>query len=107
MVKIINNNIYITRGDTAKINFFIKDETGEEYDYSADTAIFTVRHRMNSSFPVIQKTVTNGKIELTNADTQQLPFGEYVFDVELRKANGDICTVIVPHNFTVGGEVTY
>jgi hypothetical protein len=107
MLKISGSNIELTRGDTARINLSITDADGQPYDYSADTVLFTVKDSTVSSAAILQKTATGGVIYIAPADTEKMPYGDYVYDVELTMQSGDVCTVITPSRFTLTPEVTW
>ena len=92
MPKLISN-IEITRGDTCYVARQLFDE---EYNIlilnpETDTVNFTVRKNMESE-SVIHKDLSNGitinddgviEIIISPADTQDLDFGEYGFDIEV------------------------
>lgn len=79
-----------------------------------DTIEFTVRKRVKSE-KVIHKTVTEFEededgaayIEILPEDTSELEFGDYVYDIQLTKANGWVTTLIKRAKFTLEDEVTY
>lgn len=102
-----DNTIHLTRGDTARISLAITASDGTAYDYSADTVLFTVKANTLTSDEIIQKTVTDGVINLTTGDTNGLAYQTYVYDVQLATAGGDICTVIPPSKFIIEQEVTW
>lgn len=102
-----DNSIELTRGDTARISLTITTASGTAYDYSADTAVFTVKASTFTSESLIQKTVSDGVIYIAPADTSALKYGDYVYDVQLTSQSGDVCTVIPPAKFTVAQEVTW
>ena len=106
MFKIINNEITLTRGDSASMSFkCINESTGEEYDYSADNVVFSLKKCPAEPKPLIQKTITDGKLVLEPEDTADLPFGQYYYDVVINKADGSVDTVIPTTVFTVAYEV--
>lgn len=106
MLKISGQDITLTRGDTARISIGITSG-GQAYDYSADTVVFSVKKNTSTPDFLIQKTVQDGVVTILPTDTASLTYGTYVYDVQLTTAGGDVCTVIVPHNFTVAQEVTW
>ena len=55
---------------------------------------------------LISKTVTNA-IVLTPSDTNDLPYGKYVYDLQLNRANGYVETIITPSTLIIGEEVTF
>lgn len=107
MFRIENENIYITRGDSAGFSVKIYNGTEEYTLQEGDLLTFTVRRNVYSPIKVIEKELTDAEIELAPADTNGLPFGNYVYDIQLTFANGDINTIIPPSLFQVMEEVTY
>lgn len=108
MLATVDNNIYLTRGDTADINVIIKDNNGEVYNMqSGDVLRFTIKINCITTDIVIQKTVTNNTISLDPEDTENLNYGSYWFDLELTTAGGDVYTVLAPHRFNLCDEVTF
>ena len=106
MLKIVQNVITLTRGDTARINLSIT-KNGASYDFSGDTVVFSVKHDVNTPDYVFQKPVIDGSITILPEDTEGLSYGNYVYDVQLTTPGGDICTVITPNRLTVAPEVTW
>lgn len=106
MLKISNQNITLTRGDTARIKLGIT-RGGETYDFSADTVVFSVKKSTTAPEYVFQKTVQDGVVTILPTDTASLLYGTYVYDVQLTTEGGDVCTVITPHEFIVAQEVTW
>ena len=108
MLKISNDNtISLTRGDTARITLTVKQADGKDYDYSADTVLFTIKKNVHAADAILQKTVTDGVVYIAPADTAELAYGDYVYDVQLTTQAGDVCTVIVPAKFRLTDEVTW
>ncbi len=106
MLKIKGTDILLTRGDTARITLKVSRD-GKPYDFSADTVRFSVKKDTASPDFIIRKTAVDGIIHIAPADTAALEYGNYVYDVELTTAGGDVCTVVPPSRFTVGPEVTW
>lgn len=108
MFKIDGTNITITRGDTGIFSLNIKNASGQDYDFSSDTVLLTVKANTYTSDKLIQKTVTYGEnITIAPADTEHLNYGEYVYDVQLTTAGGIVDTIIQPSKFIVLPEVTF
>lgn len=110
---ITGTDIYITRGDTQTIEVACVDVDGVAVSFSAgDTIYFTVKTSVETEDIVFQKvitTFTNGKalITITPADTKNLDFKNFAYDVQWTKADGSVYTLIKPSMFVVGSEVTY
>ena len=107
MFAIINNDIKITRGDTGTFTLAIKNGN-TDYDYSADTVLFTVKQNTLTTDVLIQKTVRYGEnVTIEPSDTANLSYGEYWYDVQVTTQGGIVDTVITPHKFRVLDEVTF
>ena len=107
MFAIKGNVITITRGDTGIFTLNVKQ--GEaDYNYSNDTVLFTVKRNVKTEEVLIQKTVQYGEnIVIDPSDTQDLKYGEYVYDIQLTTAGGIVDTIITPSKFIVANEVTF
>lgn len=101
--------IKLTRGDSAYIAIGIKSADGADYQpYADDVLTLTVKKTVNDAEPAFQKTVTGwAEFKIEPADTANLEFGKYKYDVQLQTATGDIYTIIEPTEFEIGKEVTY
>lgn len=104
-----NNNITLTRGDSASISVALKNPDGTAYNLqSGDELLFTVKYNCITEDIIIQKDIsTDAIINLIPSDTKDLLYGEYFYDVQLTRANGDVNTVIPPRDFIVAKEVTF
>lgn len=104
-----NNNITLTRGDSASISVALKNPDGTDYNLqSGDELLFTVKYNCITEDIIIQKDIsTDAIINLIPSDTKDLLYGEYFYDVQLTRANGDVNTVIPPRDFIVAKEVTF
>lgn len=103
-----NNNIYLSKGNSATLALTVKQ--GEDtYDYTDDTVIFAVKRYCSDRDALIKKTFDNeGNITLTREDTEELPIGNYTYDVTLVHEEDEttyIDTIITPHAFTLGAVV--
>ena len=99
-------NIEMTRGDSESITV----RCSEPFQ-SGDTVYLTVREDADSGI-AMQKVVTsfpNGEavFGILPGDTEGLDFGNYVYDIQLTRANGTVTTLIVPSRFRLNEEVTY
>lgn len=98
--------IMLTRGDTASFDIIILDSSGEVYTpQPGDDVTFTVKKSATKEDALISKTGTS--ISLTHEDTANLRYGNYVYDVQMAYASGDIDTFIGPAVFVLTEEVTW
>lgn len=104
-----NNNITLTRGDSASIEVALENPDGSAYELQeGDKLLFTVKHNCITEDIIIQKDISaNAIINLLPGDTDSLLYGVYFYDVQLTKANGAVNTVIPPRDFIVSKEVTF
>ena len=85
MFIIKKGNIFHTRGDTADfhINIKINDEPVSDFE-----AVFSVKRNAKDSEYLFQVPVVNGSVHISHQDTQELPFGDYYYDIQVRINNG-------------------
>ena len=92
--------IVITRGDTVGLIFQRKDADGEVITTMPSEMYFTVKESWDSEQFIFQKTLSDmtmdidgtWHIELHPDDTEELPYGTYVFDIEVT-AYGKVKTI--------------
>jgi len=95
-------SLSIKRGDTKRYTVYFRDEAGSLVDITGWTVFFTVKENITDTDPnaKISKTITdhsdptNGEstIELTSVDTNL--DGNYLFDIQIKRASGDINTIL-------------
>lgn len=104
MVTVCGNAIYMTRGDTLRLQVDIMVD-GEAYTpQEGDVVRFAMKHSaLNRELteytdrePLVEKTIPNDTLvlELVPADTQDLGFGQYDYDVQITFADGTVSTFI-------------
>ena len=102
-----DNHIKITRGDSAILQLALEDENVAPYlPTEADMVLLTVKTSTESDHVIFQKRLIQGEFRLQPGDTKALEYWQYVYDVQLIKADGFVTTVIPPSVFEVGEEVT-
>lgn len=111
MLRILDDNtIQLTRGDTAAITVDIFDEVSStQYTMASDdTLTFSVKRSVDERKYYFQKIMTGtNRIAIEPADTRNLGYGTYVYDVQLERATGGVSTVIEPAAFELLTEVTW
>nr|DAY76043.1 MAG TPA: hypothetical protein [Caudoviricetes sp.] len=101
------NTLFVTRGDSASFRLDLIDADGSPFILQQDDKLtFTVKKTTSDKEALISKTVTNA-IVLTPSDTNDLPYGKYVYDLQLNRANGYVETIITPSTLIIGEEVTF
>ena len=73
-------NIYHTRGDTAgfDVNVTIDGEVLDEYE-----AVFSVKKRYEDTEYLLQVPVVDKHVTIPHTATQNLPFGNFFYDIEI------------------------
>lgn len=108
-----DTNISMIRGDTESITIGCTDTNQIAVPFVVgDTIYLTIKLDINTEVKVLQKVVTtftDGKaiVEIEPADTHELKYGVYRYDVQLTKADGTVITLVPPSRFIIEGEVTY
>ena len=107
-------NITMTRGDTLRLNveIYTLDKT-RYYPAVGDSMRFALKQKKYNkdrtnyfdAKPLINKEIVDAVLVLDPEDTQNLNFGEYVYDVEITLAGGDVCTIIPHADFVIAEEV--
>ena len=102
MLKIINDNIYLTRGDSALIDLELDNYT----PLDSDRITFTVKTA------IISKEIKNGMLKLESSDTAKLVYRNYVYDIQLTRTQLDsdepwVETIIGPNKLVITEEVTF
>lgn len=103
-----NNTIRITRGDSLTINVALTDDDGFPYEpVEGDVVIFTVKKSAIAEDVLIQKNIDIETLvlELVEADTKNLAFGTYRYEVECVTAQDDHYTVIKNAPFIITEEL--
>ena len=99
------NEINITRGDTALIDF-----TLDNHEFvDGDVVYFSVKRSPKDNNYIINKEITNfngntATIELLSDDTR-IPKGKYWYDIQCSLADGRVDTVVNKERFIVLEDV--
>ena len=99
----------IVRGDSASFKIRLYQNSGGtpvEYEpKEGDTFLFTVKKNTKTEDIIFQKSGPN--VDIAPEDTEGLPYGKYVYDVQFTYASGFRDTVIRPNTFIILEEVTF
>lgn len=109
------NMITLTRGDTLILNVGITKD-GEPYTPTENDAVrFALKRALmnqnKSAYadaePLVLKTIPSDTmiLRLESTDTKELPFGTYVYDIQITFEDGTVDTFIEPTKFTITPEV--
>lgn len=89
--------ITLTRGDTFSSLITITDLNDNQYiPMNGDRIRFAMKNDYNDETPLLIKEIPIDTMILTldPEDTKHLPFGKYVYDIELTKTTGEVDTFI-------------
>ena len=113
--RIENQTIYLTRGDTLKVQITIYKDEDVYNPIEGDTVRFALKHpamkRDKSDFvdeePLLVKPIPIDTLILTldPEDTKSLGFGDYVYDIELTAETGEVDTFIANQKIVLTPEV--
>ena len=108
VVEKFTKNIILTRGDSAELVVSLTDNLGIPYEIqNEDIITFSMKQNLGDIAPVLVKVVRGTNVfNFVPSDTANLPFGKYLYDIQLTTASGEVYTVITPSNFMVGEEIT-
>ena len=99
------NEINITRGDTALIDF-----TLDNHEFvDGDVVYFSVKRSTKDTSYIINKEITNfngntATIELLSDDTR-IPKGKYWYDIQCNLVDGRVDTVVNKERFIILEDV--
>lgn len=107
MYSINATTITLTKGDSFYCQLTLT-KGGTEYELEeGDAIVFGLKKKCSDETMLVSKQIPTDTLilHLDPADTGALPVGDYVYDIEVQLANGDIDTVINRARFTIVPEV--
>lgn len=102
-----SNQITLTRGDTLILHLSLtENESFFEFE-PGDAIRFALKSTVEDDEPLIIKDadMDTRTITIEPEDTKELPFGQYVYDIEYTSEDGVVDTFITPTTFTISEEV--
>nr|DAN19122.1 MAG TPA: hypothetical protein [Caudoviricetes sp.] len=107
MFNVFMNDITMTKGDDASFDVSISynDKCKPYVMQQGDVLTFTVKKAVADETATIEKTLTELKLVIAAADTQELEVGSYKYDLQMTFADGRVQTVAVG-NFVLEEEIT-
>ena len=106
--KVKKNTIYLTRGDTFKAHLTINYPDGSVYTpKEGDSIRFALKENIEDEECLIWRDIPIDTMLLVlyPGDTKELEFGNYVYDIQLTKANGNVDTFITASKLKLTAEV--
>ena len=97
-VRVKNNTIVLTRGDTLITTLNITDADGNEYiPDPSDKIRFALKEDFDDDLPILYKEISTDTMELRldSSDTKKLKqSATYVYDIEITYGDGIVNTII-------------
>lgn len=101
-------DITLTRGDTFIGTVSATQKNGEPYEFvTGDKVRFAMKSKYTDAEPILNIDIPIDTMELVikPEDTKSLKFGNYVYDIQLTKANGIVDTFITKASIKITEEV--
>lgn len=89
-----NNNIYLTKGDTAIIDISLTYDGEPWIMPESDRIYFAMKRNAKFNVTVLSREYTRPQIELYQADTNALSFGEYDYSITYIHSGGAVDTFL-------------
>ena len=106
MFQVVKNNVKMVRGDTGEMELSLTLEDGTAIDPAAYTAVLSLKKSIDDVATILKKTFIDGKISFSHEDTNNLPYGTYVYDVQVELLEDGSIHTIGYHSFVVLADVT-
>ena len=103
MGAITKNTLVIPRGDTHRESIDVFTEDGQVYEIQEnDTLTLRVKRNLCDEEPCITKEIKgSNNFHFEPKDTENLPFGDYVYSVRILTAEGDKYTLLNKEPFVI------
>jgi hypothetical protein len=108
MLKVRGTEISFNRGDDVSLTLTIYDVDGAPYELQeGDKLYFSAKAKIDDpNYAIPPKELEGNVIHIVPADTYDLAFGKYVYDVQFVTAGGRKSTIIEPSTLEIKGSVT-
>ena len=105
-IKIKGKTIVHTRGDTAILRLKLEIGGHPFVLREGDSAIFSVKKNLKDSEYVFQRKLDVQDIVFRQSDTQDLPYGNYWYDIQVKLKEGQVITAVGPAQYQLTADVT-
>lgn len=108
MFHVSSTNVSITRGDNATLCVSLSKLDAPYVLQDGDMLVLTVKDNPNDEEGLIQLVADDeGVFTFLPSSTNDIPFGNYKYDIQLTTSEGEVYTVIPVSTFTILEEVTW
>lgn len=105
-IVIKGTTVYHRRGDTGIILLdMLIDDTPFPLR-EGDKAVLTIKKNVRSSDFLLQKEAIDGYFIFLHEDTQDIPFGDYRYDVQVSLTEGQVITAVGPAVYKILPDIT-
>ena len=111
MLKVDNNRITITKGDTLVVEVELTETDGSPYEYTeGDTIRFAISEGYEGELNyhlIYEDTFSAETLTFTMpaSETKKLRYKTYNYDIELTRINGGVVETVISSQISVIGEV--
>lgn len=106
MFQVVKNNIKMVRGDTGELELALTLDDGTVVEPEAYSAVFSLKKNIDDVAVILKKAFVDGTIQFSHTDTNNLPYGTYVYDVQVELIEDNSVHTIGYHSFVVLADVT-
>lgn len=110
---ISGTTLTMTRGDTETLTVSCTDSRNQPVKFkTGDVVYFSVKENIYDENYIFQKQVLSfthdGKciVDIESTDTNGLLFKSYIYDLQVKRGNGSVKTLVKPSTLTLTTEVT-
>lgn len=107
MVNINGTTITMTKGDSLAVQLHLTMNGEAYFPQDNDVIRFAMKKRYTDDEPLIYKIIPNDTLilKLESEDTKNLAVSQYIYDIQITYANGDVNTFITEARFILRPEV--
>lgn len=106
MFQVVKNNIKMVRGDTGELELALTLDDGTVVEPDTYSAVFSLKKNIDDVAVILKKAFVDGTIQFSHTDTNNLPYGTYVYDVQVELIEDNSVHTIGYHSFVVLADVT-
>lgn len=106
MFQVTKNNVKMVRGDTGRIELSLTLDDGTVIEPDAYSALFSLKKNVDDIAVILKKAFVDGVIDFNHNDTNNLPYGTYVYDVQVELLEDNSVHTIGYHTFVILADVT-